>query len=178
MSDVGGVSSFRPIEPTVVPQQAERAAPAQETKQTPQLDSKQFAQVKSQVKLPTTNVNALTQLPAKDQMQLMKLAQDNNLGKFVQTISNARKQIESDVPPRSMLGAGQSIPPAPMRAIAAAMGKVFSGRDFEIEIGRENTQMSFRVAGKSFNTTIKTPLKRGAKSTSEDDEEEDVEESL
>lgn len=147
------------------------------TKSAQQLDGKQFGQIKAQVKLPMTNVNALTQLPSKDQQKLMNMNQDNKLGKLVKNLSTARKQLQTDVLPRSLLGAGQTIPPAPMRAMAATMGKLFAGRDFEIEIGTEQTNMSFRVGGKSFNVTMDSLLKKGLK-IQEDDDEDDIEESL
>lgn len=176
----GGVNRVQPQTPQVQtpqtvarPQQAKTAAPA------PRIDAKQFSQVQNQVKLPTTNVNAMTQLPSQDQQTLMKINQDNNMNRFVQDMSDAHKQIRSDVPPRSLLGAGQSIPPAPMRAIAAAMGKLFAGRDFEIEADREYAYMSFKVGGKSFNVSISTPLKKGIKyDPDEEDEEDDIEEEL
>jgi hypothetical protein len=177
---LGGVNRVAPQTPQVqAPQQAPAPQTAAPVKQAPQVDAKQFNQIQQQVKLPSTAVNALTQLPTQDQQAIMRLAQDNTMGKFVQNLQNAHKQIQNDVPPRSLLGAGQTIPPAAMRAMAAAMGKVFSGRDFEIDVGRDSAQMSFRVGGKSFNVTIKTPLKKGAKyNPEEEDEEEDIEESL
>lgn len=177
----GGVNRVSGQSPQVqTPQTVTKAAPGRPV-QTPQkLDGKQFNQLQNSVKLPTTNVNALTQLPSQDQQQILKLAQDAQMNRFVQNMSNAHKQIQSDVPPRSLLGAGQSIPPAPMRAAAAALGKVFSGRDFEIEVDREFGYMSFKIGGKSFNITIKTPLKKGVKydPDAEYDEEDDIEESL
>lgn len=177
----GGVNRVAPQTPQVqAPQQPAAQPPqARPVQAQPKLDSKQFTQMQSSVKLPTTNVNALTQLPTQDQQQILKLTQDAQMNRFVQNMSNAHKQIQADVPPRSLLGAGQSIPPSAMRAAAAAMGKVFSGRDFEIESDRDYSYMSFKIGGKSFNITIKTPLKKGVKyNPDEEDEEEDIEESL
>lgn len=177
----GGVNRVSPQTPQVqTPQTVAKPAPGKPVQAAPRVDGKQFAQMQGQVKLPSTNVNALTQLPSQDQQQILKLAQDNQMNRFVQNMSDAHKQIQSDVPPRSLLGAGQNIPPAPMRAAAAAMGKVFSGRDFEIEADREEAYMSFKIGGKSFNITLSTPLKKGVKYNPEDeyDEEDDIEESL
>ncbi|MGV3523356.1 MAG: hypothetical protein ACO1RX_03990 [Candidatus Sericytochromatia bacterium] len=177
----GGVNRVSPQTPQVqTPQPAAQPAQAKPVQATPKIDSKQFSQMQTSVKLPATNVNALTQLPSQDQQQILKLAQDNQMNRFVQNMSNAHKQIQADVPPRSLLGAGQSIPPAAMRAAAAALGKVFSGRDFEIDVDREYSYMSFKIGGKSFNISIRTPLKKGLKYNPEDDydEEEDIEESL
>ncbi|PIQ25866.1 hypothetical protein COW36_22270 [bacterium (Candidatus Blackallbacteria) CG17_big_fil_post_rev_8_21_14_2_50_48_46] len=176
----GGVNQVSPQTPQIqVPQPAAQPQQARPVQAQPKVDAKQFNQMQNQVKLPTTNVNALTQLPSQDQQQLMKLAQDNGMNRFVANMTNAQKQIQADVPPRSLLGAGQSIPPAAMRAMAAAMGKVFSGREFEIEVDREYGYMSFKIGGKSFNVSVKTPLKKGVKyNPEEEDEEEDIEESL
>lgn len=176
----GGVNQVSPQPPQIqVPQPVAQPQQARPVQAPPKLDAKQFSQLQNQVKLPTTSVNALTQLPSQDQQQLMKLAQDNAMNRFIQNLSNAQKQIQADVPPRSLLGAGQSIPPAAMRAMAAAMGKVFSGREFEIEVDREYSYMSFKIGGKSFNVSIRTPLKKGVKyHPEEEDEEEDIEESL
>lgn len=177
----GGVNRVSPQTPQVqTPQTVAKPSQAQQTQAAPRVaDSKQFNQTQTQVKLPTTSVNALTQLPSQDQQQILKLAQDSQMNRFVQNMSNAHKQIQADVPPRSLLGAGQSIPPAPMRAAAAALGKLFSGRDFEIEVDREYGYMSFKIGGKSFNISIRTPLKKGVKyDPDEEDEEDDIEESL
>lgn len=177
----GGVNRVSPQTPQVqAPQTTAAPAQAKPVQAAPKADSKQFAQTQNQIKLPTTNVNALTQLPSQDQQQILKLAQDTQMNRFVQNMSNAHKQIQADVPPRSLLGAGQSIPPAPMRAAAAALGKVFSGRDFEIEVDREYGYMSFKIGGKSFNISIRTPLKKGVKYNpdEEEDEDDDIEESL
>ena len=178
----GGVNRVSPQTPQVQRPTggAPRVAPGKPVAAPPKVDGKQYTQMQGQVKLPSTNVNALTQLPSQDQQQILKLAQDNQMNRFVQNMSDAHKQIQSDVPPRSLLGAGQSIPPAPMRAAAAALGKVFSGRDFEIEADREEAYMSFKVGGKSFNLTIGTPLKKGVKYNPEEeyDDEDDIEESL
>lgn len=176
----GGVNRVSGQTPQVqTPQAPAKSAPAGKTAAPQRLDSKQFGQVQNSVKLPATNVNALTQLPTQDQQQLMKIAQDQNMNKFVQNMQDANKQIKNEVPPRSLLGAGQSIPPAPMRAAAAALGKLFAGRDFEIEVDRENSYMSFKIGGKSFNISILTPLKKGIKYNPEDeDDEDDIEESL
>ena len=118
----GGVNRVSPQTPQVqAPQTTAAPAQAKPVQAAPKADSKQFAQTQNQIKLPTTNVNALTQLPSQDQQQILKLAQDTQMNRFVQNMSNAHKQIQADVPPRSLLGAGQSIPPAPMRAAAAAL---------------------------------------------------------
>jgi len=178
---LGGVNRVSPQTPQVQsPQSTQAPAQAKSTQAAAKLDGKQYGQMQNQVKLPTTSVNALTQLPSQDQQQILKLAQDAQMNRFVNNMSNAHKQIQADVPPRSLLGAGQSIPPAPMRAAAAALGKLFAGRDFEIEVDRESSYMSFKVGGKSFNITLSTPLKKGLKYNPEDelDEEDDIEESL
>ncbi|MBT9545258.1 MAG: hypothetical protein IV090_07705 [Candidatus Sericytochromatia bacterium] len=176
----GGVNQVSPQTPQIqAPQTTAQPQQARQVQAQPKVDAKQFSQTQNQVKLPSTSVNALTQLPSQDQQQLMKLAQDNGMNRFVSNMTNAQKQIQADVPPRSLLGAGQSIPPAAMRAMAAAMGKVFSGREFEIEVDREYGYMSFKIGGKSFNVSVKTPLKKGVKyNPEEEDEEEDIEESL
>ncbi len=177
---LGGVNRVSPQTPQVQsPQTTGKTAQTQQTQAPRVADSKQFNQTQNQVKLPTTNVNALTQLPSQDQQKILKLAQDTQMNRFVQNMSNAHKQIQADVPPRSLLGAGQSIPPAPMRAAAAALGKLFSGRDFEIEVDREYGYMSFKIGGKSFNISIRTPLRKGVKyDPDEENEEDDIEESL
>ena len=178
---MGGVNRVGAQTPQVqTPQTVAKPAPGKPVATPQRLDGKQFSQLQNNVKLPTTNVNALTQLPSQDQQQILKLTQDQQMNKFVDQMSQAQKEIRNDVPPRSLLGAGQSIPPAPMRAAAAALGKVFSGRDFEIEVDREFAYMSFKVGGKSFNITINTPLKEGIVYDPDDefDDEDDIEESL
>lgn len=183
---VGGVKGVpQQTAPVSAPAPSAPAAP-KTTVTKPKLDAKQFGILKTQVKLPMTNVNALTQMSSKDQMKLMKLGQDNSqtfVGKLAQNLQNARTSIQTDVLPKSLIGAGQTIPPAAMRAMAACTGHVFTGRMFDIQVGKETTTMSFRISGKSFNITINSPKKKGSKYKSEEEVDEDlleddVEESL
>mgnify|MGYP001575731848 CR=1 FL=1 len=169
---VGGVS-----QPTPMPQ-AQQTAPAQQKQETQQTQQAKptreaFANVKVQVKLPTTNVNAMTQLKSKDQMMLMKMSQERTIGKLSENLKGAKLQLKTDVLPKSIIGAGQSIPPASMRAMVAVRGNLFSGRAFEVTIGREQSTLSFRIGGKSFNVNVNSKLKKSTKRQEHAEEEDD-----
>jgi len=178
--NVGGIRG-----PVQTPQ-TQQTAPTQQTQQTQQTQSvkqnkEAFASAKAETKLPTTNVNALTQLNSQDQKLLMKMSQEKTIGKLSENLKNAKKQLETDVLPRSIIGAGQSVPPASMRAMAGMRGSLFSGRQFEVMIGVETSTLSFRIGGKSFNVTVNTKLKKSATKKAENQEEnleEDLEEDL
>lgn len=171
---VGGVGGQVPMQQAAPAQQTQQK---QETQQTQQAKPTReaFANSKTQMKLPTTNVNALTQLPSKDQMMLMKMSQEKTVGRLSENLKGAKLQLKTDVLPKSIIGAGQSVPPASMRAMVAARGTLFSGRAFEVAIGRETSSLSFRIGGKSFNVTIDSKLKKSAKAQEQTDETEDEE---
>lgn len=174
---VGGIRGPMPTPQT---QQAAPTQQKQETQQTQQAKATKetFANTKTQVKLPTTNVNALTQLKSNDQMMLMRMSQEKTIGKLSENLKGAKLALKTDVLPKSIIGAGQSIPPASMRAMVAARGNLFSGRAFEISVGKESSTLSFRIGGKSFNVSVATKLKKNAKRQEHEDEEDELEEDL
>lgn len=177
MAEIGGISQV-PAQPMQV---SAPTAPAQKQAvptEKPKISKEQFGVTKSTVSLPTTSRMALTQLSSKDQKTLMKMGQGANafVGKTSQNLQQAQLSLQTDVLPRSLLGAGQTIPPAPMRALAAAYGKVFAGRNFELQVGKESATLSFRICSKSFNIAITPKRKRGAKYA--ENEEEGIEESI
>jgi hypothetical protein len=175
---VGGIRGATPTPQTEQTQQTQQKQETQQTQQTKQT-RESFAGVKTQLKLPVTNVNALTQLPSKDQMMLMKMSQEKTIGKLSENLKNAQLSLKTDVLPKSVIGAGQSIPPAAMRALVANRGTLFSGRAFEVFIGKESSSLSFRIGGKSFNVTVVSKLKKSAKRhEAEEQEDEDLEEDL
>lgn len=174
--NVGGIRG-----PVQTPQ-TQQATPTQQTQQTQQTQNvkqtrESFASARTETKLPTTNVNALTQLNSQDQKLLMKMSQEKNVGRLSENLKNAKKQLETDVLPRSIIGAGQSVPPASMRAMAGMRGSLFSGRQFEVFVGEETSNLSFRIGGKSFNITIDTKLKK-ISTKKHDNTEEDLEDEL
>lgn len=174
---MSGVSGIRGPVPTPQTQQTQQTQQKQETQQTQQTRATRetFANTKNQMKLPTTNVNAMTQLPSKDQMMLMKMSQEKTVGKLAENLKNAKLTLKEDVLPRSIIGAGQSIPPASMRAMVAIRGSLFNGRAFEVFVGKESSTLSFRVGGKSFNVSIASKLKKSALKKHEHDHDEDDE---
>ena len=133
MAEIGGISQV-PAQPMQVSAPAAPTQRAAVPKEQPKISKEQFGVTKSTVSLPTTSRSALTQLSSKDQKILMKMGQgsDGFVGKTSQNLQGARLSLQTEVLPRSLLGAGQTIPPAPMRALAAAYGKVFAGRNFDI----------------------------------------------
>jgi len=178
MSDVGGI---RAPMPTTQTQQAAPTQQAQQASQTQQArpTKEAFSSTKAQMKLPVTTTNAMTQMRSQDQMVLMKMSQEKTIGKLSENLKNAKMALKTDILPKSIIGAGQSIPPATMRAMVAVRGSVFSGRAFEVTIGKESSALSFRIGGKSFNVTMKTKLKKNARKHEEiDDEEDELEEDL
>jgi len=153
---IGGIQA--PI-PTPQSQGITQVQQRQETQRTeqPKATKETFANVKSQVSLPVTSKNAMTQLSSADQKLILK----------------------TDVLPKSIIGAGQSVPPASMRAMVAARGNLFTGRNFEIFVGKESSTLSFRIGGKSFNASITTKLKKSASKKQSDDElDDELEEDL
>lgn len=178
MSSIGGIGTPPPLGATKeagkVQQKAHetKAEKAKATKET-------FGNTKAQVKLPVTSKNAMTQMKSKDQMALMRMSQEKNIGKLSENLKNAKGALKQKVLPRSIIGAGQSIPPASMRAMVAVRGSMYAGRAFEIDIGQEMSSLSFRIGGKSFNVSMPTRLKPFTKKQGEeDDEDEDLEEDL
>lgn len=172
MSDVGGIRAPMPTTQTqqaAPAQQAQQAAAAQQARPTREA----FANTKAQMKLPVTTTNALTQLRSQDQMVLMKMSQEKTVGKLSENLKNAKNALKTDILPKAIIGAGQSIPPATMRAMVAVRGSLFAGRAFEVSIGRESSALSFRIGGKSFNVNMATKLKKSAKRQEENQEEDD-----
>jgi hypothetical protein len=169
---VGGIRAPMPTP------QTQQAAPVQQAPQTQQTQQAKptkeaFANTKTQQNLPTTNLSAMTQLPSKDQMMLMKMSQEKTVGKLSENLQSAKMQLKTDVLPKSIIGAGQSIPPASMRAMVAARGNLFTGRAFEVAIGKESSTLSFRIGGKSFNVSVASKLKKNAKKQENEEEEDD-----
>lgn len=169
------VSGIRGAMPTPQAQPTQQTQQKQETQQVqqPRQTRETFASVKTQMKLPVTNVNALTQLPSKDQMMLMKMSQEKTVGKLSENLKNAQLSLKTDVLPKSVIGAGQSIPPAAMRALVATRGSIFSGRAFEVSVGKESSSLSFRIGGKSFNVSVASKLKKSAKRQEQEEQEDD-----
>ncbi|MBC7544066.1 MAG: hypothetical protein H7338_15180 [Candidatus Sericytochromatia bacterium] len=158
--------------PAAPQQQTQKAA---EKAQPERVTKEQFLQHKKEVKLAPTNVNALTQLNSKDQMLLMRMGQQQGfVGKLAQNLSGMKAYGEDSLP-KSMIGAGQSSPPAAMRAAAAATGRVFAGRMMEVRVGKQTTEIFFKLGGKSFTATVATPKKKGSLSHDNDDDEQDLE---
>jgi hypothetical protein len=157
----------------VAPQQ--QTQQAKEAKQPEKVSKEQFIQHKKEIKLAPTNVNALTQLNSKDQMLLMRMGQQQGfVGKLAQNISGLKAYGEESNP-KSLIGAGQSSPPAAMRAAAAATGRVFAGRMMEVRVGKQTTEIFFKLGGKSFTATVATPKKKGAMRDDRDDDDQDLE---
>ena len=177
MADVGGLSAV-PSQPMQVSAPTAPTQKAAVPTEKPKVSKEQFGQTKTGISLPTTNRSALTQLSSKDQKVLMQLGQGGNafVGKTSQNLQGARLSLQTEVLPKSLLGAGQLLPPSPMRALAAAYGKVFAGRAFELQVGKESANLSFRICGKSFNATITPKRKKGAKYA--ENQEEEIEESI
>lgn len=174
---VGGIRGPMPTP------QTQQTAPTQQRQDAPQvqqakLGKDNFNNVKVQVKLPTTNVNAMTQLKSQDQMVLMRMSQEKTIGKLSENLKGAKLTLKTDVLPKSIIGAGQSIPPAAMRAMVATRGSMFAGRAFDVSVGRETSTLSFRIGGKSFNVSIATKLKKHAKRNEQEQDEDDLEEDL
>lgn len=174
---VGGIRGPMPTP------QTQQTAPTQQKQEAPQvqqakLGKETFNNVKVQVKLPTTNVNAMTQLKSQDQMVLMRMSQEKTIGKLSENLKGAKLTLKADVLPKAIIGAGQSIPPAAMRAMVATRGSMFAGRAFEVAVGKESSTLSFRIGGKSFNVSVATKLKKNAKRNDQEQEEEDLEEDL
>lgn len=174
------VGSVRGAMPT---SQTQQVAPIQQKQEAQQLQQSKatketFNSNKVQIKLPTTNVNAMTQLKSQDQMMLMRMSQEKTVGKLSENLKGAKLALKDQALPKSIIGAGQSIPPASMRAMVAARGNLFSGRAFDILIGKETSTLSFRIGGKSFNVSVATKLKKSAKHQEHQNEEDDLEEDL
>ncbi|MEK7434743.1 MAG: hypothetical protein AABZ74_16535 [Cyanobacteriota bacterium] len=166
------VNSVRAEVPVQQTQQTQQKQETQQTQQT-RASREAFTNVKAQMKLPTTNVNAMTQLPSKDQMMLMKMSQEKTIGKLSENMKQAKLALKTDVLPKSIIGAGQAVPPAAMRAMVATRGSLFNGRAFDIFIGKETSTLSFRIGGKSFNVNIASKIKKSATKKQEHEEEED-----
>lgn len=173
---VGGIRGPMPTPQT---QQTAPTQQKQETQQTQQAKASKetFNNTKVQVKLPTTNVNALTQLKSNDQMMLMRMSQEKTIGKLSENLKGAKLTLKTDVLPKAIIGAGQSIPPAAMRAMVATRGSLFAGRAFEVSIGKETSTLSFRIGGKSFNISVESKLKKHSK-RHEEEEDDELEEDL
>ncbi|MFN8578981.1 MAG: hypothetical protein U0354_19305 [Candidatus Sericytochromatia bacterium] len=174
---VGGIRGPMPTPQT---QQAAPTQQKQETQQTQQAKASKetFNNTKVQVKLPTTNVNAMTQLKSQDQMMLMRMSQEKTIGKLSENLKGAKMTLKTDVLPKAIIGAGQSIPPAAMRAMVATRGSLFAGRAFEVSLGKESSTLSFRIGGKSFNVSVASKLKKNAKRNEQENEEDELEEDL
>jgi len=175
---IGGIQA--PI-PTPQSQGITQVQQRQETQRTeqPKATKETFANVKSQVSLPVTSKNAMTQLSSADQKLLMKMSQEQTVGRLSENLKQAKLILKTDVLPKSIIGAGQSVPPASMRAMVAARGNLFTGRNFEIFVGKESSTLSFRIGGKSFNASITTKLKKSASKKQSDDElDDELEEDL
>jgi hypothetical protein len=169
---VGGIRAPMPT-PQAAPTQNVQQAPQTQATQQAKPTKEAFANTKAQQNLPTTNLSAMTQLPSKDQMMLMKMSQEKTIGKLSENLKDAKLQLKTDVLPKSIIGAGQSIPPASMRAMVAARGNLFTGRAFEVAIGKESSTLSFRIGGKSFNVSVASKLKKNAKKQEQAEEDDD-----
>lgn len=165
----GGPSQVQTSAPA---QQAQQAKQAEAPQQPQKVSKEQFVQQKKQIKLAPTNVNALTQLNSKDQMLLMRLGNQNNLlGQLAQNLSGIKANGE-EVLPKALIGAGQTSPPAAMRAAAAMSGRVFAGRMMEVRVGKQATEIFFKIGGKSFTATVATPKKKGTQRSEMDDDDD------
>lgn len=178
MADVSGVpqgpSSIQPT-PTVTQPSAPQGPQAPQAQ--PKVSKEAFVQQKKQIKLPPTNLNALTQLPSKDQMLLMRMSQEQNsfVGKLAQGIGGV-KANNQEMNPKSLIGAGQTVPPAAMRAVIASMGRMFAGRTIEVRVGRESSDISLKLSGRTFAGSVATPYRKGRRPDEEeaDDQLDDI----
>lgn len=175
MADVSGVPQGPiPVQPTPTVSQPSAPQAPQAPVQQPKVNKEAFVQQKKQIKLPPTNLNALTQLPSKDQMMLMRMSQEQNsfVGKLAQGIGQVRSD-NKEMLPKSLIGAGQGVPPAAMRAALAATGRLFAGRAIEVRIGREASEISLKLSGRTFSGNVATPYRKGRRPEEEDEDQLD-----